>query len=137
MSKEERVEIAKIADTEGWFDGKKVIPFSEMDDEYLQNAKLHAQRKELYYHNRYTLFSDLVWKMDQEAEHRGIQLRDYNTEYHRNYRKAEQLKRLDRNDVQLEAADLPIFTRIGEDKEYVSTTAVGSRPGSTPALHSK
>jgi hypothetical protein len=70
----------------GWFDGKKTIPFNELSDDYLQNAKIHAQKKELHYFNRAGLFNELTELLEAEAETRGIELTDYDTEYHKNRR---------------------------------------------------
>ena len=83
-NKHEPVQMSKL--DEGWFDGKKVIPFAEMSNDYLQNAKIHAQKKELYFFNRATIFSELVEQLEKEAESRGIELPDYDTEFHKNRR---------------------------------------------------
>lgn len=85
-AKQVKQELHMTADVNGWFDGEKFIPFSSMSDEHLQRAKLHAQRKEIFYHNRTCVFSELVEKIDDEAEKRGKTLRDHNTEFHKNNR---------------------------------------------------
>lgn len=82
---------------DGWFDGKKYIPFKELTDHHLQTAKLHAQRKELTYWNRASHFAKLAEKLDKEAERRGLELRDYNTEFHKNSRKLKEATKDDRN----------------------------------------
>lgn len=86
-AKKVKEELHMSADQEGWFNGEKIIPYSSMSQEHLQRAKLHAQRKELFYYNRMQVFSDLVIKIDDEAVRRGITLRDHTTEFHKNTRK--------------------------------------------------
>lgn len=80
-------QMARNPKKEGWFDGTKYIPFKEMSNHHLQTAKLHAQRKELIYWNTASNFAKLAEKLDKEAARRGLELRDYNTEYHKNTRK--------------------------------------------------
>ncbi len=78
----------------GWFNGEKYIPFNEMTNEHLQSAKIHAQRKELFFQNRACVFDQLVEAIEEEAERRGIELRDHNTEYHQkraDYKKRQKL----------------------------------------------
>lgn len=92
MNKEKKTIRVQIAQgDEGWWDGKKLVPFKDLSNEHLQNAKLHAQKKELYHHNCYNVFSELVCKLDAEGKKRSVELRDYNTQFHKNERK---LKRL-------------------------------------------
>lgn len=76
-----------VSRTDAWFDGKTYIPFEKMTPKRLQNAKIHAQRKELLHHNKCGVFAQLVDNLDAEAERRGIQLKDYDSEYHENTRK--------------------------------------------------
>lgn len=83
---EEPFEMAKNPKEEGWFDGQRYIPWNKLSNRRLQTAKLHAQRKELEYLNIALFFDSLVEKADKEAERRGLTLRDYNTDFHRNQR---------------------------------------------------
>jgi hypothetical protein len=83
-NKNEPIHMIKVED--GWFDGKKTIPFNELSDAYLQNAKIHAQKKELHYFNRSGIFNELVELLEAEAEKRGFELTDYDTQYHKNRR---------------------------------------------------
>lgn len=91
MSKKKKVDdsfqMATSPKKDGWFDGQKYIPFKELTDHHLQTAKLHAQRKELKHWNTATHFAKLAEGLDKEAEKRGLVLRDYNTDFHRNGRK--------------------------------------------------
>lgn len=89
-AKQAKQELQMTSDPNGWFDGQRFIPFSKMSDEHLQRAKLHAQRKEIFYHNRTNVFSELVEKLDNEAARRNKVLRDHNTEFHKNSRKLKQ-----------------------------------------------
>jgi alpha-galactosidase/6-phospho-beta-glucosidase family protein len=71
-----------------WQIGKnKFKLLTELTDEHLQNAFCYAQTKELSYHNKYTLFDELVEKIEDEASKRGIQLKDIETEFHAKTRK--------------------------------------------------
>lgn len=82
------VEMAKAE--EGWNDGKRIIPFAELPDKYLQAALIHAERKQLFYFKRTNLFADLIEKLEEEAEKRGIELNHLKGEFTRNntnYRK--------------------------------------------------
>lgn len=69
---------------EGWWNGKKIIPFSQMSDEYLQNAKVAAQKKELGYFDKATLLSEIIDKLEAEANKRGIELHDFDSDFHKN-----------------------------------------------------
>jgi hypothetical protein len=60
---------------------------SELEDKHLQKAFFYAQSKELDFHNRYLLFFELADKLEEEGNRRGIQLKDLNTEFHKNKRK--------------------------------------------------
>lgn len=71
----------------GWFDGKNTIPYSEMTEKHLANAKIHSQKKELFYFNRASLFNELVELLEKEGERRGIELPDHDTDFHKNRRK--------------------------------------------------
>lgn len=73
---------------DGWLEGDKFTPFDQMSLEELKRVKLQAQRRELFYINRSQVFSELVDKIDEEAEKRGATLPDRNTQFHRNTRKA-------------------------------------------------
>lgn len=87
--KHDKEPIQMVNVEKGWYDGKKVIPFSQMTDEHLKNAKLHAQKKELFFFNRSAVFGELVELLEEEANRRGIDLPDRDTEYHkkrRNYK---------------------------------------------------
>lgn len=43
-----------------WFDGTQFIPFDNMSHVHLKNSKIYAQRKELFYFNRYNLFDVFI-----------------------------------------------------------------------------
>lgn len=59
-----------------WRTKRGDIPMSEMNAEYLQQAKSYAQQRELHFHNKQMIFVDLVEQLDAEAEKRGIVLKD-------------------------------------------------------------
>jgi hypothetical protein len=87
MSKE-KFELNEKPDLKNfWYDGKKKIPMKSMTKQYLQNAMHTAQRKELYYHNRSLVFSDLVAALEEEAANRGIKLKDLDTKFHKEFRR--------------------------------------------------
>ena len=67
-----------------WFTGTKYIPIVSMTNEHLQNAYNHCQRKELYYVNRSYSFSDLADQLRNEAEKRGVNLKDIGAEFFKN-----------------------------------------------------
>ena len=82
--KDDRIQV--VGSTEGWFDGKTLIPFDKLSDKRLQNVLIHAQRKQVTYHNKYCIFSELIERIEDEAEKRGLTLRDYDSEFHKNER---------------------------------------------------
>jgi hypothetical protein len=84
-------ELHMLEQPEGWLHAGKSIPFTEMTDEELQKFKYKAQRKELFFYNRSQVFSELVEKFDEEATRRGVTLKDRETQFHQNNRKARQL----------------------------------------------
>jgi hypothetical protein len=86
QKEEEAFQMAVSPREDGWFDGQRYIPFRELPNTRLQTAKLYAQRKQLHYFNKAAYFSELVEKLENEAEKRGIELRDFNTEFHKNER---------------------------------------------------
>jgi hypothetical protein len=72
----------------GWVNkNKEVIPFEKMSNTHLQRAKMWAQLQQLRHFNRMNKLTDVIEKLEKEAERRGIKLKDYNTKYHRNERK--------------------------------------------------
>ena len=63
----------------------KEIPMSDMTDAQLRKAKLYAQSKILYYHNRVNKFDMLVEELENEAAARNIEeLPDYDRDYFKN-----------------------------------------------------
>jgi hypothetical protein len=72
--KKKSIQMAKPNKEEGWFDGKKVIPFGELDESYLQNILTRCEKKELFYFNQCQKFSKLIDKIMDEAERRGVML---------------------------------------------------------------
>ena len=67
--------------------GNKFVLISKLDDAHLQKAFCYAQKKELEFHNKVSLFSELVSKIEQEGENREITLADLDTKYHKNQRR--------------------------------------------------
>lgn len=90
-------QIATSPKKDGWFIGTAYVPFKELSDHHLQTAKLHAQRKELKYWNTSSHFAKLAEKLDQEANRRGLTLRDYDTDFHKNSRKLKQVTKNEEN----------------------------------------
>lgn len=90
------MEIGK-KDAQGWFNGKDYIPFDKMDDEYLQNVFTRCLKKILFYHNRSAIFEKISEQIEIEAEKRGITLKDPDTEFHKNDRKAKDKIKAARN----------------------------------------
>lgn len=60
---------------------------SKLDDDHLQSAFSYAQKSELIYHNKHSLFYELAEKIEHEAASRGFRLDDIDTDYHRKSRK--------------------------------------------------
>lgn len=79
--KKEALQIAKT--TDGWYDGKRgvVIPWADLTDAHLQSALLNAERQEIYLFNRTAFFGNLVEKLMDEAEKRGLQVRHHKSQY--------------------------------------------------------
>jgi hypothetical protein len=75
------VEMSKT--TDGWYDGKTglIIPFRDLTDRHLQNALLNAERQEYYLFKRTAIFSQLVDKLTEEGERRGIELRHHKSNF--------------------------------------------------------
>ena len=61
--------------TEGWFDGKKIIPFNEMTDEHIQRAHGRCQNKEREYTAKAAIYGTLQDKLEEEALRRGITIK--------------------------------------------------------------
>jgi hypothetical protein len=66
----------KTSKSKGWYNGKTIIPFSQMNDAYLQNAFVHCWKKELFYHNRMLVFDAIREELEIEARKRGIELKE-------------------------------------------------------------
>lgn len=64
----------------------KYLLIETMSDEYLQNAKYHAQRKELFFHNRMCIFGEAIDIIDETARKRNIALKDFESDFHKNRR---------------------------------------------------
>lgn len=62
------------------------IPFSEMTNSHLRNAKHFAQAKEEYFWHKSGEMTFLIEKIEAEAERRGITLNDRKSKFHRNSR---------------------------------------------------
>lgn len=62
------------------------IPFAEMTNSHLRNAKHYAQAREEYFWHKMGEYSDLIAKIEDEAERRGITLKDRKSKYQRNTR---------------------------------------------------
>lgn len=60
------------------------IPFSEMTNSHLRNAKHFAQSREEYFWYKSCQMTEIVVKLDQEAERRGIVLKDRKARLHKN-----------------------------------------------------
>lgn len=72
----------------GWkFQDGSFKPFNELTPKELQKCLTIAQRKELNYHNKATFFGLQAADILEEAEKRGITLKESNTDFHNNNRK--------------------------------------------------
>jgi hypothetical protein len=60
---------------------------AEKNPEHFQNAYCYAQVKQLDYHNKCNIFTDLIDYMETIAEHKNLKLNDLDTEFHKNIRK--------------------------------------------------
>lgn len=69
-----------------WWDGTKNIPVGKMTNAHIKRAKMFAQKKELEYFKLVNLFNGLVEMLENEAENRGLKLKDYNSDYHKKRR---------------------------------------------------
>ena len=67
-----------------WTKNGKDIPINELTDAQLRKAKLFAQSKELFYHNKASVFSQLVDWIEEEAESRELEIPDYDREFFKN-----------------------------------------------------
>lgn len=67
--------------------GNKFILIKNLEDEHLQRAFCFSQTRELLYHNKLSIFNELVNQIEAEAGRRGLSLSDIDTEYHKNTRK--------------------------------------------------
>lgn len=74
-----------MAGKEGW--GKDNVPFEKMTTGHLKKAYLHCQKMELKLFNNLNKFSVLQEKIEAEAARRGVTLRQYNSQYHKNKQK--------------------------------------------------
>jgi hypothetical protein len=81
---QEEIQMSDGHKNDMWKIGSKYIPIKDLSDIHLQRAKMFAQRKELLYFQRLNLFSELIEKLEAEAERRGITLKDYQAEYFEN-----------------------------------------------------
>jgi len=78
------LQLCKPQKEEGWFDGEKIVPFSEMSNTYLQNAFRRCRKKVLYYHNRMGVFDELSEKLEAEAARRNMVLLEPDNEFEKN-----------------------------------------------------
>jgi hypothetical protein len=69
-----------------WWDGKKNIPVKKLSNAHLKRAKMFAQKKELEYFKLVNVFNGLVEMLEIEAERRGIELKDFDSAYHKKRR---------------------------------------------------
>ena len=90
-AKRQLVETAKPISKTGWFDGKRTIPFNQMTEEHLQNAYTHCRKKEMFYHNRILVFSDLAEKLEKEAIRRNLLLREPQNEFSKNQKRLREI----------------------------------------------
>lgn len=79
--KKQPVQMAQADRTEGWFDGKKVIPFHEMESSHILSAIEHAEKQEFRYFKLCGTFGKLVEQLVEEAERRHLNVRHINTEF--------------------------------------------------------
>ena len=69
----------------GWRNSqKKLVPFSEMNKKQLQTCYTLAHQKELEYTNKSYVMADKIQEMDVEAKRRGVELKEYKSDYHLN-----------------------------------------------------
>jgi ribosomal protein S18 len=69
-----------------WWTGKEWIPISAMTVKHLKAAKRYAQIQEAKMFRKLCEFSDKIQKFDEEAEKRGIKLKDCPGKFHKNQR---------------------------------------------------
>lgn len=62
------------------------IPLKEMSTSHLRNAKHYAQAKEEYFWKKMCEFEAMIDKIEEEAERRGIVLKDRRSKFQRNQR---------------------------------------------------
>jgi hypothetical protein len=74
--KPKRFHILKESINPTWRSKKGEILISEMDNEYLQSAKLYAQTQILHYFNKMNIFVKLQEQLEEEANNRNILLKD-------------------------------------------------------------
>jgi hypothetical protein len=55
---------------------KGMIPIKDVDNEYLQQMLLYAQSREWHFLKKSFIFTDLIKAIDDEANSRGIKLKD-------------------------------------------------------------
>ena len=60
------------------------IPYTEMSNSHLRNAKQYAQAKEEYFWHKMGEYTDLIAKIEEEAERRGITLKDRKSKFYKN-----------------------------------------------------
>lgn len=76
------VQLSELPKTQGWKTKEgKVVPFSSLSNEELQDALQHAEKREMLYHNKSSFFGAIVEKLEEEASSRGLELMHYESEF--------------------------------------------------------
>lgn len=66
----------------GWMVNGKIVPFSEMSNRQLKRIYRLVQYKEQQYMNKSFVMNDKGGEIRDEADSRGISLKDMNSDYH-------------------------------------------------------
>ena len=93
MAKNKNTPVQMAKAEEGWFNKKRIVPFKEMSDEYLQAAIKTAERKELWFFNRAQVFSQLLDKLLDEAESRKLEVTHIPHEFTHNQLKGRNIRK--------------------------------------------
>lgn len=74
--------------SKGYYDGNHYIPYADLTVDQLRTLKLQTQKHELKYWRKMGKCADTIAAIEQEAEKRGVRLRDFESKYHRANKRA-------------------------------------------------
>lgn len=130
-NKTEEVHMGGPLSDHAWWNGKKYIPFPEMSKTHLQKAKHHIQKMQLILYNRISRLYTIEEKLDDEAQKRGYELKDYPSEFHKKTRVAKESAKNDQRnplDVKVIAEgqkyNVPTYRKTGDEIEQVGSLDV-------------